>query len=134
MKDDGILSFRNPVKEQCSEDPSKAGLSFLELVMLHLLDEGPTTGYDLKKRLTTQFHLRASYGTLYPALRDFEKEGVLRVVPPSEQIVPKSSGICYELTQKGKEIFSNELRTFSGFFEKIRATEQKSTDPVEIKT
>ena len=51
----------------------------LEFAVLGLLHEGPTHGYDLRRRLNTALGpFRAlSYGTLYPRLRDMVQREAL---------------------------------------------------------
>ena len=79
----------------------------LEFAVLGLLHEGPTHGYELRRRLNTALGpFRAlSYGTLYPALRGLLERGLI-----AEAADPMASGrrkrVVYELTAAGKEHFS----------------------------
>ncbi len=79
----------------------------LEFAVLGLLHEGPTHGYDLRRRLNTALGpFRAlSYGTLYPALRSLLERGLI-----AETADPAAAGrrkrVVYELTAAGKEQFS----------------------------
>lgn len=79
----------------------------LEFAVLGLLHEGPTHGYDLRRRLNTALGpFRAlSYGTLYPALRGLLERGLI-----AETEDPAAAGrrkrVVYELTAAGKEQFS----------------------------
>ena len=54
----------------------------LEMALLGLLKEQPMHGYDLRKRLRSDFGLLASlsFGSLYPALGRLEAEGAVREV------------------------------------------------------
>lgn len=54
----------------------------LEIAVLGLLTEQPLHGYELKKRLsgTLGFLWGVSYGSLYPALRRLERDGLIEVV------------------------------------------------------
>jgi DNA-binding PadR family transcriptional regulator len=54
----------------------------LDLALLGLLDEGPQHGYELRKRLRTQFGLLAnvSFGSIYPALARLETNGAVETV------------------------------------------------------
>jgi DNA-binding PadR family transcriptional regulator len=64
----------------------------LEMAILGLLKEQPMHGYDLRKRLRTDFGLLSSlsFGSLYPALNRLETEGAVRekdcmpAEPPAE--------------------------------------------------
>src|SRR6478672_11135336 len=79
----------------------------LEFAVLGLLHEGPTHGYDLRRRLNTALGpFRAlSYGTLYPALKSLLGRGLV-----AETEDPGPSGrrarVVYELTAAGKEHFA----------------------------
>jgi DNA-binding PadR family transcriptional regulator len=67
----------------------------LEFAVLGLLHEGPTHGYDLRRRLNTALGpFRAlSYGTLYPALRDLLDHGLIAETtdPPARAAVAPGS-------------------------------------------
>ncbi len=91
----------------------------LEFAVLGLLHEGPTHGYELRRRLNTALGpFRAlSYGTLYPALRSLLERGLI-----AETADPSSAGrrkrVVYELTAAGKEQFSDLVaRTDSSAYE-----------------
>jgi DNA-binding PadR family transcriptional regulator len=60
----------------------------LDLALLGLLDEGPQHGYELRKRLRTQFGLLAnvSFGSIYPALSRLESSGSVETVETSPQL------------------------------------------------
>lgn len=82
----------------------------LEFAVLGLLHEGPTHGYDLRRRLNSALGpFRAlSYGTLYPALRTLTDRGLI-----AESADAVASGrrprVVYELTAAGKEHFAGLL-------------------------
>jgi len=54
----------------------------LDLALLGLLEEGPQHGYELRKRLRSQFGLLAnvSFGSIYPALARLESNGAVETV------------------------------------------------------
>ncbi len=80
----------------------------LEFAVLGLLHEGPTHGYDLRRRLNEALGpFRAlSYGTLYPALKSLLGRGLI-----AEAADPGRPGkrprVVYELTAAGKEHFAD---------------------------
>ena len=88
----------------------------LEFAVLGLLHEGPTHGYELRRRLNSALGpFRAlSYGTLYPALRSLLDRGL---ITPADAAAPVAAGpgtrakIVYELTAEGKERFNEVLAT-----------------------
>ncbi len=81
----------------------------LEFAVLGLLHEGPTHGYDLRRRLNTALGpFRAlSYGTLYPALKGLLDRGL--IAQTSDPVAPgsKRPRVVYELTAAGKEHFAD---------------------------
>ncbi|GAA4409070.1 PadR family transcriptional regulator [Fodinibacter luteus] len=82
----------------------------LEFAVLGLLHEGPTHGYDLRRRLNTALGpFRAlSYGTLYPALKGLLGRGLIAETPdPAAAHVGKRARVVYELTAAGKEHFAD---------------------------
>jgi len=88
----------------------------LEFAVLGLLHDGPTHGYDLRRRLNSALGpFRAlSYGTLYPALRSLVERGLITHSVSAEVVPPTASTrarIVYELTADGKERFNDLLAT-----------------------
>ena len=81
----------------------------LEFAVLGLLHEGPTHGYELRRRLNTALGpFRAlSYGTLYPALKGLLDRGL--IAQTSDPVAPgsKRPRVVYELTAAGKEHFAD---------------------------
>jgi len=81
----------------------------LEFAVLGLLHEGPTHGYDLRRRLNTALGpFRAlSYGTLYPALKGLLDRGL--IAQATDPVAPgsKRPRVVYELTAGGKEHFAD---------------------------
>ena len=78
----------------------------LELAILGLLHEGPSHGYDLRRRLNTALGpFRAlSYGTLYPALRGMLGRGL--IAEAGSPTPGRSRGrIVYAITPAGRERF-----------------------------
>ena len=80
----------------------------LELAVLGLLHEGPTHGYELRRRLNTALGpFRAlSYGTLYPALKGLLARGLIAETPDAPGPASKRPRVVYELTAAGKEHFA----------------------------
>ena len=93
----------------------------LEFAILGLLHEGPTHGYDLRRRLNSALGpFRAlSYGSPYPALRTLTDRGLIAHVD-EPGMTPLSTGaraaasarprISYQLTAEGKEHFETLAR------------------------
>lgn len=82
----------------------------IDMVILGLLCHEPLTGYDIKKRIdnTIRFFWKGSFGSIYPALADMEKNGL---VGKSED-VKKTGGrerIEYYITKQGEEALKKWL-------------------------
>jgi len=79
----------------------------LDFAILGLLHEGPTHGYDLRRRLNSALGpFRAlSYGSLYPALKDLTQRGLIAQTTETTSATGRRPRIGYELTPEGKEFF-----------------------------
>ncbi|ALR14466.1 PadR family transcriptional regulator [Mycobacteroides saopaulense] len=81
----------------------------LELAILGLLLESPMHGYELRKRLTGLLGaFRAfSYGSLYPALRRMQADGLIEEdAAPAGTTVLRRGKRVYQLTAPGRARFS----------------------------
>jgi DNA-binding PadR family transcriptional regulator len=80
----------------------------LELAILGLLLESPMHGYELRKRLTGLLGaFRAfSYGSLYPALRRLQADGLIAEDAGPDTLVKRRARRVYELTPEGKKRFT----------------------------
>jgi DNA-binding PadR family transcriptional regulator len=87
------------------QDGKERGL--LTLLVLHLLEKKPQSGYELLKEIgeTTDNTWVPNKGTLYPLLKNLEQEGLIQV-----KELGKRSKITFELTTEGRET----LRTLKG--------------------
>ena len=79
----------------------------IDVVILGLLFHEDLTGYDIKKRIDTAigFFWKGSFGNIYPALADMEKQGLV-VKKESGKGKSKDSGrekIFYHITKTGTE-------------------------------
>ena len=81
----------------------------LEFAVLGLLHEGPTHGYELRRRLNTALGpFRAlSYGTLYPALKGLLDRGLIAETADTRTPGSRRPRVVYELTAAGKEHFAD---------------------------
>ncbi len=80
----------------------------LELAILGLLLESPMHGYELRKRLTGLLGaFRAfSYGSLYPALRRLQADGLIAEDAGPDTLVKRRARRVYEMTPLGKQRFT----------------------------
>src|SRR6202034_3924069 len=107
----------------------------LDLALLGLLEEGPQHGYELRKRLRSQFGLLAnvSFGSIYPTLAKLETNGAVETVeggsqlslaPPTGSLSGEWAGMrarrrtgtrgrrsrkVYRITPTGRELFVTRL-------------------------
>lgn len=79
----------------------------LELAILGLLIESPMHGYELRKRLTGLLGaFRAfSYGSLYPALRRMQAEGLIAENAAPARTPVRRARRVYQLTDEGRRRF-----------------------------
>lgn len=79
----------------------------LEHIILGLLMEGKMSGYDIKKTMDSSIGLfyRASYGSLYPALKRLTDRGMLGVTDLGNSKNKK----LYELLPSGRQTFMDWL-------------------------
>jgi len=79
-------------------------------VILGLLSHDSMTGYDMKKRIdsTLKYFWSASFGSIYPALSELEKKGlVTKENQPNEKGREK---ILYQITKGGRECLVQWLK------------------------
>ncbi|WP_245920493.1 PadR family transcriptional regulator [Methanospirillum stamsii] len=102
------------------EDGKERGL--LTLLVLHLLEKKPQSGYELLKEIseTTDNTWVPNKGTLYPLLKSLEQEGLIQV-----KEIGKRSKITFELTEEGRMMHhtlkekKDEAETRVTFFKKL---------------
>lgn len=87
----------------------------LEFALLGLLSQGPLHGYELRKRLTTIYGpFRAlSFSVLYPQLRKMMEADLIEKSFTDAGGLSRRSRIVYDLTEKGKEKFSQLMQSAS---------------------
>lgn len=74
-----------------------------DLAVLGLLRKRPRHGYELKSRLVELGFARVSFGSLYPALRRLEKQGLVEALRQSGRRK------AYKLTETGEQELSRIL-------------------------
>jgi len=101
--------FRRPPSPQEVPVVTTRRARLLEFAVLGLLHEGPTHGYDLRRRLNAALGpFRAlSYGTLYPALKGLLDRGLIAQTSDPAGPTGKRPRVVYELTATGKEHFAD---------------------------
>jgi PadR family transcriptional regulator, regulatory protein PadR len=99
----------------------------LELICLHLIDQGEAYGYEIATKLTTRTDgaLSVTDGTLYPVLYRLERAGYVSVRwETPERGVPRK---YYRLTDAGRDELAqlkHEWKSFASALESLLADEE----------
>ena len=82
----------------------------IDMVILGLLEHENLTGYDIKKQIdgSINFFWKASFGSIYPALKDLEKNDLIKIKENNSK--NKREKIVYSITPKGHEKLINWLK------------------------
>ncbi len=83
----------------------------IKTMVLGFLMRGSMTGYELKKRfsLSFSFFSALSYGSIYPALKKLEQEGLITLKVEVQDGSPNRK-VC-TITDSGRKAFLENLRT-----------------------
>jgi DNA-binding PadR family transcriptional regulator len=81
----------------------------IKSILLGFLTRQPLTGYDLKKRfaLSFSFFSGVSYGSIYPALKKMEREGLVTQQLKVQDGAPNRK--VYSITPAGRKVFTEAL-------------------------
>jgi PadR family transcriptional regulator PadR len=86
-----------------------------EPVLLYLINEVPTYGYniikELEKRTTGYFKFKG--GTIYPALRRLETRGLIK--SKWQRTTERQARKYYQITEKGRQFLSGRLAEWTDF-------------------
>lgn len=79
-------------------------------MVLGFLMQGSMTGYELKKRFSLSFVFFSglSYGSIYPALKKMEREGLITMKVEIQDGAPNRK--VYTITDSGRKVFLETLR------------------------
>lgn len=88
----------------------------IEPMLLFIISELPLHGYRLIAELNrrSQGYFEFSGSTIYSALRRLEREGL--VLSTWQQVTEKQKRRCYKLTEKGRQILTEELGEWQRFY------------------
>ena len=86
-----------------------------EPLLLYLINEVPTYGYniikELEKRTTGYFKFKG--GTIYPALRRLETKGLIK--SKWQQTTERQARKYYQITEKGQRFLASSLAGWKDF-------------------
>ncbi|MGO8805711.1 MAG: PadR family transcriptional regulator [Candidatus Bathyarchaeia archaeon] len=74
--------------------------NLLDVQLLRIVQTKPTWGYQIKKQVEEQFHIKLRHGALYPALKTLEDRGFLE--SKKQQKNGRSRNV-YAITKEGKD-------------------------------
>jgi DNA-binding PadR family transcriptional regulator len=75
--------------------------SFLDVLILQLIDAGPTWGYNIIKETETEYGVRLRHGALYPTLNDLERKGLVK---SRRELQKGRARKIYEITSSGSQL------------------------------
>ncbi len=83
----------------------------VKTILLGSLYDKSLSGYDLKKlfSLSFAFFSGLSYGSIYPALKKLERDGLITMKLEIQENAPNRK--VYTITEKGKQSFLNSLNS-----------------------
>jgi PadR family transcriptional regulator PadR len=86
-----------------------------EPVLLYLINEVPTYGYNIIKELErrTTGYFKFKGGTIYPALRRLEARGLIK--SKWQRTTERQSRKYYQITEKGRQFLSGRLAEWTDF-------------------
>lgn len=90
-----------------------------EPVLLYLINEVPTYGYNLIKELEkrTTGYFKPKGGTIYPALRRLEIKGLIK--SRRQRTTGRQARKYYQITEKGKQFLANRLADWKDFSQAV---------------
>jgi DNA-binding PadR family transcriptional regulator len=91
------------------DDSKNISRQLVDVEILYLLNFGPKSGYQLKKNLSSLFHLNLSYGTLYPHLHSLDKAQLISGTWKYQSESAPLRKRMYTLTQKGLTKLSKSI-------------------------
>ena len=86
-----------------------------EIVLLYLINEVQTYGYNLIKELEkrTIGYFKPKGGTIYPALQRLETKGLIKRI--RQRTTKRQARKYYQITEKGKQFLADRLAEWENF-------------------
>lgn len=75
--------------------------SFLDMLILRLVEAEPTWGYDIIKETELKYKVKLRHGALYPMLKKLEAKGFVK---SRKELQKGRVRKIYQITMKGKQI------------------------------
>jgi len=77
--------------------------SFLDMLILRLVEAEPTWGYDIMKETEATYQVKLRHGALYPMLNQLEAKGFVK---SRKELKKGRVRKIYEITKQGKRALS----------------------------
>jgi DNA-binding PadR family transcriptional regulator len=112
----------------CADDQNgfreRSVRNFLDLHVLHLLQEDDRHGYEILQELDERTQTQISPGTLYPLLYELEKEGLIfgRWADPADNT--ERNRRIYSITEKGQMYRQDSLRNIERLLQSKNIVEE----------
>ncbi|MFQ5999131.1 MAG: PadR family transcriptional regulator [Candidatus Bathyarchaeia archaeon] len=107
--------FQNTaIRERCIKN-------IIDLVVLKVLEKGPTSGYDIIAHVHNGFQILLSPGTVYPLLAVLENEGVV-----TSKIGGRKK--IYSLTAKGTDMGNTIAHEYLKLYSKLSPSESDKSN------
>jgi DNA-binding PadR family transcriptional regulator len=78
--------------------------SFLDILILQIINTTPTWGYDIIKKTQEQYKVKLRHGALYPMLQQLETE---RLVISRRELQKGRVRKVYQITDKGTQLLDS---------------------------
>jgi len=75
--------------------------SFLDIIILQMLQSGPTWGYNIIKKTENQYKVKLRHGALYPMLNELEAKGLAK---SRRELQKGRIRKVYEITTEGARL------------------------------
>jgi len=75
--------------------------SFLDMLILRLIEAKPTWGYDIIKETEATYGVKLRHGALYPMLNQLEAKGLVK---SRKELKKGRVRKIYEITKKGRQL------------------------------
>jgi len=75
--------------------------SFLDILILKLINDESTWGYNIIKKTETEYNVKLRHGALYPMLNELETKGLVK---SRRELQKGRARKVYEITEAGRQL------------------------------
>lgn len=77
--------------------------SFLDILILRLVNAEATWGYDIIKKTESEYNVKLRHGALYPMLNELENRGMIK---SRKELQKGRARKVYQITEAGRQLLS----------------------------